>query len=105
MNTNRIFIGNIMFDKELFLAEVILLKCDNEIYVALDDIHTIMDIYRINNNNNKDKMVVFSTTKSFSYWVDEQSLIPYYKKQNHKTLARIKAEVMINEQLPRSIDH
>ena len=63
MNTNRIFLGNVMCDKE-FIGTMVLLKCKDDLYVALDNIDTIMDVYKINHNKSTlltlNKLVLFS---------------------------------------------
>lgn len=91
MNTNRIFLGNVMCDKEL-IETMVLLKCKDNLYVALDNIDTLMDVYKI--HHNKSTLMTFSTVKNEYYYVDKNSLIPYYEKQKQKTLRRIKTDIL-----------
>lgn len=102
MNTNRIFLGDLMYDEE-FVKTVVLLKCKDDVYVALDDINSIMDVHRI--NNKKSTLPAFTTTMKVDYYyVDKDSLTPYYKKQSHKTLKKIKFDVLLDSRNPKGIN-
>lgn len=50
MNTNRIFLGNVMCSDKEFVKTTVLLKCKGNLYIALDNIDTVMNIYKINHN-------------------------------------------------------
>ncbi len=101
MNTNRIFLGNLMYD-EKFVGIRIFLKCKGDVYVALDDINSIMDVHRI--NNKKSTLTTFTTMNSDYYYIDEDSLTPYYEKQKHKSLKKIKFDVLLDSRNPKGIN-
>ena len=101
MNTNRIFLGNLMCDKE-FIETTVFLKCKDDIYVKLDDIDSILDIYNI--NNKKKSLPILSTMKNGYYYIDEDSLIPYYEKQKHKSLKKIKLDVFTDSRNIKKIN-
>lgn len=102
MKTNRIFLGNVMCDKEL-IGTMVLLKCKNDVYVALDDVDTLMDVYKI--DHNQSTLMTFSTDENEHYYVDKDSIAPYYEKQKQKTLKRIKFDVLLDPRNPRGIEH
>lgn len=102
MNTNKIFLGNVMRDKEL-IGPMVLLKCKDNLYVALDSINTLMDIYKI--NHNKSTLMTFSTIENEHHYVDKNSLTPYYKKQKQKTLKKIKFDVLLDPRNPKGINY
>ena len=102
MNTNRIFLGNVMCDKE-FVGTMVLLKCKEDLYVALNNIDTMMDVYKI--NHNKSTLLTFPTQENEYYYVDKNSLTPYYEKQKQKTLKRIKFDVLLDSRNPRGIEY
>ena len=101
MNTNKIFLGNLMYD-EKFVGIRIFLKCKGDVYVALDDINSIMDVHRI--NNKKSTLPAFTTMKGDYYYVDKDSLTPYYKKQSHKSLKKIKFDILLDSRNPKGIN-
>lgn len=102
MNTNRIFLGNVMCDKE-FIGTMVLLKCKEDIYVALDNIDTMIDVYKI--NHKKSTLLTFTTQKNGYYYVDKDSLRPYYEKTKQKTLKKIKSDVLLDPRNPKGINH
>lgn len=100
MNTNRFFY--VMCDKKP-IGTMVLLKCKNDLYVTLHNIDTLIDIYKI--NHNKSSLMVFSTVQNGYYYVDKNSLTPYYEKQKQKTLKRIKFDVLLDPRNSRDIDY
>ncbi len=48
MNTNRIFLSNVMCGEGLVATNIVLLKCKNDVYVALNNVNSLIDIYKIN---------------------------------------------------------
>ena len=102
MNTNRVFLGNIMCDKDL-VCTTALLKCKNDSFVALDNVDNIIDIFKLNTNSSD--IMTFSTDPSEYYYVDPYSLIPYYEKKEQKTLRKIKDDFLLDPRNPRGIDN
>lgn len=102
MNTNRIFLGNIMCGNEL-LGTMVFVKFKDDLYASLDDIDTLIDVYKI--NHNKSNVMTFSTVENENYYIDKDSLTPYYEKQKQKTLKRIKSDYLLDARNPSGIDH
>ena len=104
MNTNRIFLRNIMCGNE-FLGTTVFVKFKDDLYVALDRIDTLIDVYKI--NHNKSNIMTFSTSENEHYYIDKNSLTPYYEKQKQKqkTLKKIKFDVLLDPRNPSGIDH
>lgn len=102
MNTNRIFLGNVMCDKE-FVGTMVLIKCKKDLYVAVDNVDTIIDVYKI--KHNKSILLTYPTRENNYYYVDKNSLTPYYEKQKQKTLKKIKFDVLSDSRNPRGINY
>ena len=102
MNTNRIFLGNVMCGKEL-IGQMVLLQCKEDLYVALDNVETFMDVFKI--SHNQSNLMTLSTVSDGYYYVDKSSLKPYYEKRKQKTLKRIKRDVLLDSRNPSGINH
>jgi len=96
MNTDRIFLGNIMCDKELFAANVVLLKTKNDCYVPLNRIVSFKEIYIIDHNISD--LQIYDTIPNGYYYVDKNSLYPYYAKQRQKSLRKVKLDIIWDKQ-------
>ena len=101
MNTNRIFIGNIIRYNQSCETGVFL-KLKNNKYVQLDNIKNIWDIFKI--NHNQSSIITLSTVKNDTFYIDKNSLTPYYEKQKQKTLRKIKLDYVCDARNPRGID-
>ena len=88
MNTNKIFLGNIMCDQNLVDTNVVLLKCKYDVYVELKYINSASDVRRI--NTNQSTLMRYKTLKNGYYYVDRASLKPYYERPKQKSLRKIK---------------
>ena len=100
MNTNRIFIGNVMHcDNSCGIG--VFLKLKNDKYALLDDIENLLDIFKINHNTSS--INTLSTMKEDEFYIDENSLAPYYEKQKQKTLRKIKFDYLCDSRNPRGI--
>lgn len=103
MNTNRIFLGNIMYGTEL-IQTTVLLKCKNDVYINLDNILRLTDIYKI--EHNKSDLITFSTIyNEDNFYIDKESLKPYYEKEKNKSLIRIKHDILVDSRNTKGIDH
>ena len=102
MNTNRIFEGEIVLNNEKIGTSVFLKV--GEKFVLLDDINTIIDLVKLNLNIN-DNIMIFDTGSSKKYYIDENSLIPYYQEEKQKTLRKIKLDFLCDSRNPSGIDY
>ena len=76
MDTNRIFVGNLMCNKEL-IGMSVFLKIGEE-FVFLDDVNNLIDILKVKSNNKK--IPKLGTTNNGYYYIDKNSLTPFYEK-------------------------
>jgi len=102
MNTNRIFLGNLMCGKDLVRENVVLLKCNGGFYVQLNDVKNLIDLHKI--NRKKTNLKIYRTIENDGYYVLENSLVSYYEQPKHKTLKKIKLDVLVDARNPIGID-
>ncbi len=100
MNTNKIFTGNLVCDKEEKGTFVFLQV--GEQYVFLDEVNNIFDLIKL--RIGKSEIKKFGTEKVSKYHIDRNTLMPYYEKQKQKTLGAIKMDYLVDPRNPRGLN-
>ena len=115
MLKNNIYIGNINIVEngtiKLYQNTSPLLSLGNGKYVNLEWIASLKDyleFYKgmITGNYNK-KLTISSKIPEKGIYIDEDSLIPYYNKNDKKRVSIIKVnhDIMLDPRIPRGIDY
>ena len=100
MNTNRIFIGNLMCDKNE-IGQSVFLKVGED-YVFLDDVNNLLDMLKIKSKTTK--IPKLNTIKNGYYYIDKSSLKPFYEKNTNKSLKKIKEDYLLDSRNPKGIN-
>lgn len=100
MNTNRVFIGNIM-KGNILIGSYVFLKI-NEDYILLEDINSVIDLLKLKCNYMHIRR--FYINNGDDFYIDKDSLKPYYDRSGHRTLRRIKTDYMCDVRNPRGIE-
>lgn len=103
MNTNRIFEGEVFSNNEKIGTSVFLKT--GEKFVLLDDINTTIDLIKLDLNINNGNILIFDTDNSKKYYIDENTLVPYYEKEKQKTLRKIKLDFLCDSRNPGGIEY
>lgn len=106
MNTNKIFIGTLMnMDKEI--GTNVFIKIGDE-YMLLNDVNNIFNLYSKKSDIKRFKASLVNSnlkeTKD-TYYINKDSLIPYYSKRHYKSLRKIKLDYILDSRNPIGINY
>ena len=101
MNTSKIYIGKLICEKKEEGRRAFL-KIGKR-FAILDDINTHFDVLKL--RVNRTSIPTFSTNSDNDCYVEEESLNPYYEKQGHKTLKKIKLDYLLDARNPSGINY
>lgn len=99
MKTDRIYEGNVICDN-MDKGKFVFIKI-GERFVFLDEVNNLIDLLKI--GNGMSNIIMFDTDKTKRYYIDEETLKPYYEKNSHKTLKRIKFDYLLDPRSPIGI--
>lgn len=92
MNTNRIYIGNIMCDKGIYKENAVLLYHNRKFIDISETPYYFAKKYKKENNH----LMWLSTKGDSKYYISTISLRPYYDKRYHKSLKKVYEDIKTN---------
>ncbi|MBQ3020999.1 MAG: hypothetical protein IJD92_02090 [Bacilli bacterium] len=92
MNTNKIYIGNIMYDNKIYMENAVLLYNNGKFYNLSEIPYYFAKKYRKKDN----KLMGLDTIKKDGWHIQSFSLRPYYDKRYHKSLKKVYEDIKTN---------